>query len=240
MVEKPKVGIITVSYNTDKQAVKLIDTLYKYTDKALFQFLLIDNGSAFFDINRIWSRRNKKKLTNTSILLLPENIGLTKAWNIGIKYFDPMDVILVGSDVEFCDKGWLQNLLATVKERIDFGIIHARCLTRESDKIKDDSRYDKYYPTDRNSICEVDRGRHDCVYVRRSVFKDIGLYDERFFVFGSDVDFQRRAQSKAWKLGYCGKSKVVHLYGLSTDRADAKEMKEKDVEVFHRIHSTDE
>jgi GT2 family glycosyltransferase len=172
--------------------------------------LLIDNGS---DPNLTKLFRRKIYF---DVMKFPTNIGLTKAWNMGLEFFKPSDVVFVGSDVTFFNKNWLTRLISTAKENPTWGMIHSHCL-REHDK-QEDSRYTKYYPRDREIVTTVRRIRHDCLYIKRALIDCIGLYDENMFVYGSDVDIVRRTKNAGWQLGYCGTSKVMHYHGLSSRR----------------------
>lgn len=219
------VGIIIINFNTTAQTTTCINTLYNYTNSELFDCLLLDNGS-HKGIELIDSFKGKKKL---ECHRFSENVGLTKAWNYGVEHFKRKDVILVGSDVTFYNNDWLPELLDAVNNNPGWGMIHAHCL-REN--MTEDARYAKYYPKNRESVTKIGRIRHDVVYIRRAVFDTIGLYDEGMFLYGNDVDIQKRAIEFGWFLGYCGTSKVLHYHGLSSKRVDGM-IKKRDTEYFN-------
>jgi N-acetylglucosaminyl-diphospho-decaprenol L-rhamnosyltransferase len=52
--------------------------------------------------------------------------------------------------------------------------------------------------------------------IRRQVMKDIGLMDERYFLYFEEVDFCRRASYAGWQCWYVPDSRVIHLEGVST------------------------
>jgi GT2 family glycosyltransferase len=52
--------------------------------------------------------------------------------------------------------------------------------------------------------------------VRRSVFEQIGLLDEGFFLYFEEVDFCRRATRAGWESWYVPASRVVHLVSQTT------------------------
>ena len=53
--------------------------------------------------------------------------------------------------------------------------------------------------------------------IRWSVFKQIGLLDDGFFMYYEEVDFCRRARAVGWTCWYLPESRVVHLVGQSSD-----------------------
>ncbi len=52
--------------------------------------------------------------------------------------------------------------------------------------------------------------------IRRQVIEDIGLMDEKYFLYFEEVDFCRRAHQAGWQCWYVPESRVVHLEGAST------------------------
>jgi N-acetylglucosaminyl-diphospho-decaprenol L-rhamnosyltransferase len=67
------------------------------------------------------------------------------------------------------------------------------------------------------SACDVDLAAFTFVVVRREVFDDVGLFDERFTLFAEDIDFcYRMAQSGKFKVRYLPEAVVYHEWGAST------------------------
>jgi N-acetylglucosaminyl-diphospho-decaprenol L-rhamnosyltransferase len=54
-----------------------------------------------------------------------------------------------------------------------------------------------------------------CLLVRRAVWEDIGLLDEKIFLYLEDADWCRRAGQAGWELYYLPAAEVVHLAGSS-------------------------
>lgn len=52
-----------------------------------------------------------------------------------------------------------------------------------------------------------------CLLVRRSVLDQVGLFDERFFMYCEDVDLSRRIQQAGWKLYYLAEAEMLHAGG---------------------------
>lgn len=52
--------------------------------------------------------------------------------------------------------------------------------------------------------------------IRRKVIEDIGLMDEKYFLYFEEVDFCRRARQAGWQCWYVPDSQVIHLEGAST------------------------
>ena len=58
-----------------------------------------------------------------------------------------------------------------------------------------------------------------CMLVRRRCFDQLGGFDEGYFMYGEDVDLCWRAWRAGWEVGYEPGATVVHVQGVSTDRA---------------------
>jgi N-acetylglucosaminyl-diphospho-decaprenol L-rhamnosyltransferase len=54
------------------------------------------------------------------------------------------------------------------------------------------------------------------ILVRREVLRDVGLMDERYFLYYEETDFCLRANRAGWPIWFVPESRVVHLVGQST------------------------
>jgi GT2 family glycosyltransferase len=59
-----------------------------------------------------------------------------------------------------------------------------------------------------------------CLLLRVAALADVGLFDERFFLFYEDVDLSRRLTAAGWTLGTCARAVVVHTGHASVLRSD--------------------
>lgn len=55
-----------------------------------------------------------------------------------------------------------------------------------------------------------------CFLIRRSVIDQIGLLDEKFFMYYEEVDFCRRAKRRGWEVWHVPQAQVVHLEGAAS------------------------
>jgi N-acetylglucosaminyl-diphospho-decaprenol L-rhamnosyltransferase len=69
--------------------------------------------------------------------------------------------------------------------------------------------------------CEVDWVAGASMMIRREVLEDVGLFDERFFLYFEETDFCRRAKSRGWSTYYVRGSAVAHIGGASTGIKDS-------------------
>jgi GT2 family glycosyltransferase len=55
--------------------------------------------------------------------------------------------------------------------------------------------------------------------IRREALDDIGLFDERFFMYAEEMDWCRRAHLRGWSIGYDPSGTIVHIKGEITKRS---------------------
>jgi len=63
--------------------------------------------------------------------------------------------------------------------------------------------------------------------IRSEVFGDIGLLDERYFMYFEEVDFCLAAKRAGWQVWYLPASRVVHLVGAATELSDARKHRKR-------------
>jgi hypothetical protein len=63
---------------------------------------------------------------------------------------------------------------------------------------------------------EVDWVSGACMVVRRKALDDVGLMDERFFMYWEDADWCRRMWHSGWKVVYFPQATVVHYVSVSS------------------------
>jgi GT2 family glycosyltransferase len=68
--------------------------------------------------------------------------------------------------------------------------------------------------------CEVDWTAAVSMLIRMQTLREIGLFDERFFLYFEETDLCRRATNVGWGIRYVPQSKVSHVGSASTGIQD--------------------
>lgn len=71
------------------------------------------------------------------------------------------------------------------------------------------------YVTDESPL-EVDLLSGACLMLRREALDQVGLLDERFFMYLEDLDYSLRFRNAGWKLYYLPAVRIIHLVGRSS------------------------
>jgi N-acetylglucosaminyl-diphospho-decaprenol L-rhamnosyltransferase len=76
----------------------------------------------------------------------------------------------------------------------------------------------RYYVADRSDDepQEVDWLVGACLCIRALAVEQVGLFDERFFMYSEELDLCRRFRAAGWQVAYEPRAEVVHLEGAST------------------------
>jgi hypothetical protein len=79
----------------------------------------------------------------------------------------------------------------------------------------------RYYVQDRSGDApqDVDWLVGACLCLRANAMRQVGLFDERFFMYSEEIDLCRRLRAAGWRIRYVPTAEVAHLEGGSS-RAD--------------------
>ena len=77
---------------------------------------------------------------------------------------------------------------------------------------------DRYYVADRSDSDEqeVDWLVGACLAIRTRAAADLGLFDERYFMYSEEMDLCRRYKAAGWRITYLPRAEVGHLEGASS------------------------
>ncbi len=70
--------------------------------------------------------------------------------------------------------------------------------------------------------CPTDWVSGACLIVRRAVFANVGLLDEKYFMYFEEVDFCLAAKRAGWPCWHVPGSRVVHLIGAASQIGDRR------------------
>jgi GT2 family glycosyltransferase len=84
------------------------------------------------------------------------------------------------------------------------------------------ARYNLTY-LDENEVNEVDAISGSFMFLKKEVYDKVGGFDQRFFMYGEDLDFCYRIQSAGYKVYYVPWTEIIHYKGESTKRSSLDE-----------------
>jgi GT2 family glycosyltransferase len=211
----PKVFIIILNYNgLDCIKTTLVSVLR--LDYLNFEIVLVDNNSQDGSFELV--RREFPKVTS---IKNSENLGFSAGNNIGIEYALERGadyIFLLNYDTKV-EKSSLSYLVEEMEKDKKTGIASPMIfegdtsnvwfsggkidwLKMKSEQIKN-KKTKNYYNSDYLSGCAM--------LIRAEVFRKIGLFDEKFFLYWEDTDFSVRAKKAGYKLAVYPQSRICHF-----------------------------
>ena len=233
-----KIGLVTITYNSADVIRGFLDSILKQSFKN-FEIFLIDNDSQD-DTEKVVFQYEDDRI---NFIKNSENVGVAKANNQGIKralQANCSQVLIINNDVEFEDK-LLEKMLCIQKQKKCSLVAPKMMYFDKPDHIwyagsfflkrkgylpihigihqKDEGQYDGVYPVEYAPTC--------CLLVRKKVFEDVGMMDEKYFVYFDDTDFLYRVFKDArHKLYFFSDVKFYHKVGSLTKSIENKQKNE--------------
>jgi GT2 family glycosyltransferase len=117
------------------------------------------------------------------------------------------------------------------------GLFKLAGLSRLFPKSRTLARYNLTYLND-DETAEVDSVMGAYMLVRGDALTQAGLYDERFFMYGEDLDLAFRLKERGWKVYYYPAVEVLHHKGASSRKQSERSIREfyRAMHVFYRKH----
>lgn len=192
---KDSVAVVVLNWNGKDHLKYCIPSILK-TKYPNYETIVVDNASEDGSVKFL-----KEKYPEVTILRNKKNLAWAGGNNRGIRYalkkgFDY--IALVNNDIEV-DSRWLKAAVAGTKKNRLIGGVGFKVFgeVRKGDykaykkevKAKKNIKYRKV----RSSIIGC------ALFIKSEVFKNIGLIDETYFIYGEETDFQKRMQKAGYK-----------------------------------------
>ena len=223
-----EISVVIPNWNGERFLPLSLGSLKKSRFKDL-ETIVVNNGSTDKSVEYI-----RKNHPDVRLINLDKNYGFAFACNRGIEASKGKYVFLLNNDMEV-DKDCLDELFKTMEE-------HPQCSAAAVKMMFYDKR-DKIYNTGdmlgitgtggQRGFGEMDKGQYEeqeyvqgvtagAGFYRKSVFDEIGLLDEDYFIFSEDVDWNFRAVLFGYKTIYVPTALCYHIgtatVGVYSDR----------------------
>jgi len=228
------ISIIIVSWNVKDRLRANLSALL-YSQGVSFEIILIDNASTDSTAEMI-----RKEFSEIRFIANSKNLGFAKASNQGIKQAQGRYVLLLNPDMKvFPDTllktvAWLDEhthaAIAGIKLQDEAGINLPQ--VRRFPTLKDQAAIALKLPHlwpgvmksylradfDYMKAARVDSIRGAFFVIRRSTIEQLGLLDERYFLWFEEVDYCRQAKQKGLEVWYTSAARAVDYVGQSFNK----------------------
>lgn len=219
----PHVAILTVTTNAAGHLGAYFDALERvtYANRSLW---IVDNGSADGSTGLATQRTPA-----ATVLENGANLGFTGACNRGLVAIleqRSADYVLFLNDDTEVRPGFLEPLVALAGPKT---MVAPSTLLRDSPGMLDDSAgdFDWWRGTWKAKTLglpaavagsypyAVEVANLSCLLAPIAAFGEVGLLDDKFFVYYDDTDFCRRARTRGYRIVLEPASQVLHLKGAT-------------------------
>ena len=240
-VAAPALTVQIVSYNTRDLTLRCLETLHAAT-RTPFRSVVLDNASRDGSADAVAAA-----FPQVTLIRSPENLGFARANNVIAEAVETEWLLLLNSDTEVHD-GAIDRLLAFARANPAHGIYGGRTVFPDG-SLNPGSCFNRLTPWSafchatglvaafkhtalfdteniggwaRDSVREVDIVCGCFLLIPTALWRELGGFDPRFFMYGEEVDLCARARARGWRPVMTPSATIMHLGGASRSSPAAK------------------
>jgi GT2 family glycosyltransferase len=230
-----QVAIVIVSYNTRDLLLECLASVWASAADLAVETVVVDNASDDSSYEEVLRAYPEARAIRNE-----ENLGFGAACNQGIRLTRAPYVLLLNSDARLTTDA-LSALCAALRSNERCGAAGCRIISPAGEPVNSTrnfltpfnqalelvglrlpSRYlSRTYEPKVEGVrtdCQVDWIEGACLMLRREALDEVGLMDERFFMYSEDEDLCLRLKARNWAVCYSGEGAAIHHGGASSKR----------------------
>lgn len=243
-------SIIIVNFETFEMTKQTIESVLNHNHPFSYDIYVVDNASedgSFEQLHKTFfkeSEEGKVKFIQNS-----ENGGFAQANNLALKRINSDHVLLLNSDTVVVGD-CLEKSMNYMINHPDTGVLGCKVLlpdgsldkacrrsfpkfsvsfyrmTGLSKLFPKSERFGRYNLTylDKDETYEVDCVMGAFMLLKSDAIEEVGLLDEKFFMYGEDIDWCYRIKHAGWKIIYYSEAEIIHYKGSSNTEKQNKRM----------------
>jgi GT2 family glycosyltransferase len=226
-----KLSVIIVNRNSCLLLKQAINSLIDAGKNIDYELLIVDNASVDHSLKMLANNFPEIKVIANST-----NLGYAMANNQALDQCSGEYVLLVNPDT-ITVRDAVEKMIAFMEDHADAGGIGIRMLSPQGRFLPESihglkktwcaflkligfaKHLSKTRLYDRNrkdwveefQVAEVDLLNGACMMLRRSALNEIGMFDERFFMYGADTDLSYRLRLAGFKNYYFPKTYIINF-----------------------------
>ena len=186
---------ITIIINTFKSDEKIHSCLDSISDE--YKVVVVENST-----NSEFKNKIEKKYSNVECILTGDNLGYAKGNNLGLSKVTSEYALILNPDAQL-HKDTLRNFFITANKIKDFSIV-GPANQDEFSKKEINSKKEDFF--------EVNKLKGFAMFLKMEQFKEVGFFDENFFIYLEEIDLCKRLKKKNKKI-YLDKNIIIHHLG---------------------------
>jgi len=197
------------------------------------EIIVVDNASRDNSVETI-----QKLFPHVRVIVNKKNLGHPGGNNMGLRAAKGEYIAMINEDLFFRNADEIQNILLYMDQHTDTaflgpklheldGKVQYSCFRKYSlltpvyrrtffGKLpsgkKDVNRF-LMTDFDHNQTCEVEWLLGACLFIRKKAMDEIGIMNDKFFLYFGDFEWCNRARQKGWKVVYYHNTRFIyHFY----------------------------
>jgi GT2 family glycosyltransferase/lipopolysaccharide/colanic/teichoic acid biosynthesis glycosyltransferase len=232
------VSIVIVTYNSSRVIGACLDSLAADCAAGLAEVIVVDNASADDSVAVV-----RRDYPWAALIAGRENLGYSKGVNLGIQHARGRFLLILNPDT-VVRRGTLRRLIDFAEKTPDAGVIGPRLVFHDGTVQLSCRRFytfrvlllrrtplGRIFPRaralrehlmldfDHDATREVDWVLGAAMFVRREAVDNVGMMDERFFLYFEDVDWCYRMKQRGLKVYYLADAVIEHGYKRESAQA---------------------
>jgi len=234
MVSTMDVSIVIVSWQVKEPLRRCLLSIFDHRPLRSVEVFVVDNKSTDGTVEMVIS-----EFQSVTLIKNEKNLGFATACNQAIKKSSGAYILILNPDTEV-QPGSIDSLTDFMQTTRDCGIAGCKLINDDGTLQPSARRFPdllshiiillklhnffphlrpvtKYYMSDwpHDTTRPVDQVMGACFMIRRQLLKDIGLFDEHFYIWYEEVDLCRRALTTGWKTYFFSGTSIIHQKGRS-------------------------
>jgi GT2 family glycosyltransferase len=232
-----ELSIIYVNWNSLDYLRESIASVFLHNHDVLFEIIVVDNASPEPGVDSL--RDTFREIT---IIHSDRNLGFAAANNLGFRHSIGEYILFLNPDTRLIGPS-IDLLLVRHKTLQDAGIVGCKLLNTDlSIQLSSiqtfptilnqamDAEYLRLrWPacplwriaplfSENVTVIKVDVIPGACMLLRRTVFKQVGLFSEEYFMYAEDLDLNYKVTAAGFSNYYVGETAIIHHGGRSSSR----------------------
>lgn len=250
-------SIILVNFNTCDYLLQSLASIKKYIDlpSKEYEVIVVDNASQDDSVKAVHEHFPKVRLIKN-----PQNTGYAHANNLAMKQAKGDYIFLINSDAELTSSGKITTLLAYMDEYKRVAVVTPKVMTPDGSldwachrgfptpwsALTYFSGLEKMFPSvalfsgyhqmwkSLDSIHTIDACSGAAMIVRKTAIDEVGLFDERFFMYAEDIDWCYRFKEHKWDIVFHpGVTILHHKYKSGIGKTEETQTKRRTSQSFY-------
>ncbi|MHB1209307.1 MAG: glycosyltransferase family 2 protein [Acidimicrobiales bacterium] len=227
--EASRVAAIVVDYHAGDALGTCIDSLY---DNGVSNIVVVENGTQGSTTPSLGHHR-------VTLVEPRMNLGYGRGVNRGAARTGEVEFLLVSNPDVIIHEGAIGAMIGYLDAHIDVAIVGPQVLRPDGTVYPSQRVFPNFWLAGLHALLEplwpgnpatrryraprpdggVDWVSGACFLIRRSVFEQVGGFDERYFMFAEDMALCWQVRAHGFRVGTTPEAVVTHIEGLSRQRA---------------------